>query len=647
MKKVIFALAFAAIALCACSKDDKGGDNPSGTVAVKGVTLNQTEYSGGAGTQFTLKATIVPAKATNKKVAWSTDNATVATVKNGLVFLNAEGTATITVTTADGGFTADCVVTVNDIKVTSISITPKEFTGAVSSTFRIVPSFEPENASNQGVIWSSDNTEIASVDEEGNVTLNGEGSCIITATSKSNPEAKATCAVTSENLVSIIREWPGKEILNFTSTHPAFSKDGKTAYILSDNCTLVSIDVQKGTCNWSYRPAGIDAGASGKFSPVVVNPVSGDIYFSNRDDKTFAVHSDGTPAWATPVSCGALGTGIGVSTDGSVVFIAGQPSSRKFIAVNASTGTEIASRITNGGEFDKAEYDTVTGGDGTGFVYAGFAQMIVLNDTDVILWGAEHFGEYRLDKAAGKLKRIQYYRTELATPDSPKTCACVDCGRVSDRSSAFVSPDAKTAYFPLQNGKIAIINISTDPVTYVGTVTIDSNNTVAIYSGVIDGNGNVYLETSVDADKTLVGTVRKYALSDLVSGGTPAPKYKATVQGSSNNNFVWQCPAITADGTLYHSTSNGGCSSLFSIAPDATGELYSEILFKSPFSPTAYEGVIASTDNYVVVATKKNSDGQSGGVYIYKTRKNIPAGVWASCGGDLCGSKNVQVVYGK
>ena len=65
------------------------------------------------GTEFTLTATIEPEEATNKEVTWSSDKASVATVdNNGNVKGIAEGEATITVTTKDGGKTATCTVTV-------------------------------------------------------------------------------------------------------------------------------------------------------------------------------------------------------------------------------------------------------------------------------------------------------------------------------------------------------------------------------------------------------------------------------------------------------------------------------------------------------------------------------------------------------
>ena len=59
-------------------------------------------------------ATVNPGNATDKSVSWSSSDATVASVDvSGKVTALKAGTATITVTTTDGGKTASCAVTVN------------------------------------------------------------------------------------------------------------------------------------------------------------------------------------------------------------------------------------------------------------------------------------------------------------------------------------------------------------------------------------------------------------------------------------------------------------------------------------------------------------------------------------------------------
>ena len=83
---------------------------------VTGVTLDKTHILLPINGTATLTAAIVPNNATNKTVSWASSNSDVATVTDGLVYAKAVGTATITVTTEDGNYTATCAVTVDSEK---------------------------------------------------------------------------------------------------------------------------------------------------------------------------------------------------------------------------------------------------------------------------------------------------------------------------------------------------------------------------------------------------------------------------------------------------------------------------------------------------------------------------------------------------
>ena len=85
-----------------------GGDT---TVSVTGISLSQSTLSITVGRTATLSYTISPSNATNQKVTWSASNSNV-TVSNGVVTANTVGSSVVTVTTADGGYTASCSITV-------------------------------------------------------------------------------------------------------------------------------------------------------------------------------------------------------------------------------------------------------------------------------------------------------------------------------------------------------------------------------------------------------------------------------------------------------------------------------------------------------------------------------------------------------
>ena len=90
-----------------------GSVNERPSLTVESVALNHTSYNLLVNETVQLGATITPGTAANKSVTWSSNNNAVATVDaNGLVTAKSSGSATITVTTVDGGKTATCTINV-------------------------------------------------------------------------------------------------------------------------------------------------------------------------------------------------------------------------------------------------------------------------------------------------------------------------------------------------------------------------------------------------------------------------------------------------------------------------------------------------------------------------------------------------------
>ena len=162
----------------------------SAPILVTGVTLENCNAATplAVGNTRQLSATVAPADATNRAVAWaSSDNDIAAVSDNGIVTAVAEGTVTITVTTECGSHTATCEITViPPIPVTGITITGRNpIQLVIDATDRFSFSIIPNYATNQAVTWSSNDPTIATVDAvNGTITAFSEGSTVITATTQ-------------------------------------------------------------------------------------------------------------------------------------------------------------------------------------------------------------------------------------------------------------------------------------------------------------------------------------------------------------------------------------------------------------------------------------------------------------------------------
>ena len=175
--------------------------NVIGTVNYKvtGVSLDKTTLNLNPGKEGTLTATITPDNATNQNVTWKSSDTKVATVDNGLVTAVAEGTATITVTTADGGKTATCEVTVTQpakTPVTSVTLDKTSLTLDVGGSDTLTATVKPDNATTKTVTWSTSNENVATVDQNGNVKAVGAGTATVTAAASDGSGKTATCEVT-------------------------------------------------------------------------------------------------------------------------------------------------------------------------------------------------------------------------------------------------------------------------------------------------------------------------------------------------------------------------------------------------------------------------------------------------------------------
>ncbi|MFT8313997.1 MAG: Ig-like domain-containing protein [Clostridium sp.] len=168
----------------------------SNPVKVASEKLNKNTDTILVGKTDKLTAIINPGNATNKSVKWTTSNSKIASVdNNGVVKALSVGTVKITATTVDGKKAASCTVKVNPIvKVASVKLNKSTDTILVGKTDKLVASINPGNATNKSVKWSSSNSKIASVDNNGVVKALSVGTVKITATTLDGVKV-ASCTV--------------------------------------------------------------------------------------------------------------------------------------------------------------------------------------------------------------------------------------------------------------------------------------------------------------------------------------------------------------------------------------------------------------------------------------------------------------------
>ena len=184
---------------------------PGESIAVTGVTLDQTTLILAKGGTATLNAVVAPADASNQGVSWSSSDTSVATVTGGVVTARGAGTATITVTTDDGGKRAGCTVKVADADY-SKELTRTGSNGTVTlkvgTKLQLIPTFATARGWKIKKV-SSSKSKYATVNKYGQVTAKKAGTTTVTV--KCSNGKKATLKVKVVKSASGGGSWGGSE----------------------------------------------------------------------------------------------------------------------------------------------------------------------------------------------------------------------------------------------------------------------------------------------------------------------------------------------------------------------------------------------------------------------------------------------------
>lgn len=145
-------------------------------IRVTAMSLDKDTINLPVGMKDTLLAHITPANALNKKVKWTSSNASFASVASltdttAVVTASTVGVAMIVAETVDGAFKDTSYIYVrNAVELKGAKLTQKKVRVSLGKTDTLKVEFTPANATNKRVIWTSADTAIAVIDSNGIVT---------------------------------------------------------------------------------------------------------------------------------------------------------------------------------------------------------------------------------------------------------------------------------------------------------------------------------------------------------------------------------------------------------------------------------------------------------------------------------------------
>ena len=201
MKSLLYAasLTFLAACLAGCKPEEpqepQEPQEPEKPV-LESLSFEQTELELNVGDVHLLEVIASPSDAEGYTLRWESSDEAVASVSDdGEVTAVSAGTADITV--SSGEISATCAVTVKEpvISVESVSLDVQQLELNIGETYTLQATVLPENATNKGIKWSSDDSEIATVDESGLVTAVSLGETVITVITDDGSKT-ASCMLT-------------------------------------------------------------------------------------------------------------------------------------------------------------------------------------------------------------------------------------------------------------------------------------------------------------------------------------------------------------------------------------------------------------------------------------------------------------------
>ncbi|HJC32643.1 MAG TPA: Ig-like domain-containing protein [Candidatus Anaerobutyricum faecale] len=258
------------------------------TVTVTGyatdMQLDRTSIYMELGTTDKILTTLTPENATDTMKYSSSSSGVVSVDAEGVLTAKAVGSAQITVTTT-GGLTRYCSVVVSEKRIPAedLQLSDSEVSLYPDETKLLTAEVIPSNATNSNVTWSSENEEIAAVNQAGLITAKAPGQTVITASLSNGLSRKCTVKVkavsAAEIFVENVNAQPGETI--------------EVPVCIENNIGIASARMKLTYNPDALTPTGVEAGNLSGGAQVAGNAgQTGEYYvlWSNAEDVT----GDGT-----------------------------------------------------------------------------------------------------------------------------------------------------------------------------------------------------------------------------------------------------------------------------------------------------------------------------------------------------------------
>lgn len=593
---------------------------------VEELVLSENKLSLLKGETGVLSVRLIPEDADDCTVTWTSSDESVAVAEDGVVTAKGEGMALITAT-ASNGKAASCFVTVKDtvIDVENIRLEKTSIELVEGKTGTVNAFITPDNASDKTVIWTSSNSQTASV-SGGKITALRAGKAIITATA-SNGKA-ASCFVTvKENIV------PVSEV-RITSDSSAVEAGKK----ITLKASVYPSDADDKSITWSSSNNKVATVSGGTVTGVSAGTVTITAAASNGISGTYTLTVK--PAYVNVTGVNISKTSITLAPGASAALTASvlpANASNKTITWKSSN-TKIVT--VNNGKITAAAVGTAT-------VYAAASNGKSASCAVTVKQPYAEVTGIGIPKSLTMTKGDKKFLSPVITPSN-----------AADKTVSWTSSNANVA--SVSGGNVTAKSAGTAVITARTKNGKSSSCTVTVKNPVIQPTGITLSKTSVTLNKggntVLTATVapgnatnknvtwRSYNTSKAtVSNGkiTAVGLGKTTIVASTSNGKTAKCIVTINDPTVYASGIKLNRNSLVL----GKGESYTVKATVNPANTTnktvtwvsgntkvatVSGGVIKAVNNGTTTITARTSNGKTASCQI--TVKNAPSKITISQG---------------